>query len=67
VLTHMMGHLKKMLSSDEKNRNLLLLSISTGGGTRSPRVPVTLVRHYVRKHGIAYLARQVFLDPHPWN
>jgi uncharacterized protein YbgA (DUF1722 family) len=28
-------------------------------------VPVTLIRHYVRKYDVAYLARQVFLNPHP--
>jgi uncharacterized protein YbgA (DUF1722 family) len=28
-------------------------------------VPVTLIRHYVRKYDVAYLARQVFLHPHP--
>jgi uncharacterized protein YbgA (DUF1722 family) len=28
-------------------------------------VPVTLLRHYVRKFEVAYLADQVYLDPHP--
>jgi len=28
-------------------------------------VPVTLIRHYVRKYDVAYLKRQVFLNPHP--
>ena len=64
VLTHMMGHLKKMLSSDEKQE--LIVVIDQYRRRLVPLVvPVTLVRHYVRKHGIAYLARQVFLDPHP--
>jgi len=64
VLTHMMGHLKKMLSSDEKQE--LIAVIDQYRRRLVPLVvPVTLVRHYVRKHGIAYLARQVFLDPHP--
>ena len=64
VLTHMMGHLKKMLSSDEKQE--LIAVIDQYRRRLIPLVvPVTLVRHYVRKHGIAYLARQVFLDPHP--
>jgi uncharacterized protein YbgA (DUF1722 family) len=28
-------------------------------------VPVTLLRHYVRKYEIEYLMGQLFLDPHP--
>jgi uncharacterized protein YbgA (DUF1722 family) len=28
-------------------------------------VPVTLLRHYVERLGIAYLAGQVYLEPHP--
>jgi uncharacterized protein YbgA (DUF1722 family) len=28
-------------------------------------VPLTLVRHHVRKHGLAQLAGQVYLDPDP--
>jgi uncharacterized protein YbgA (DUF1722 family) len=28
-------------------------------------VPITLLRHHVRRCGIAYLASQVYLEPHP--
>jgi uncharacterized protein YbgA (DUF1722 family) len=28
-------------------------------------VPITLVRHYVRKFAIAYLEKQIYLEPHP--
>jgi uncharacterized protein YbgA (DUF1722 family)/uncharacterized protein YbbK (DUF523 family) len=28
-------------------------------------VPITLIRHYVRRFEIAYLEKQVYLDPHP--
>jgi len=28
-------------------------------------VPITLVRHYVRKHEVAYIGDQVYLNPHP--
>jgi uncharacterized protein YbgA (DUF1722 family)/uncharacterized protein YbbK (DUF523 family) len=64
VLTHMMGHLKKALSSDEKQE--LLEIIAQYRRRLVPLVvPVTLVRHHVRKYGVAYLARQVFLNPHP--
>jgi uncharacterized protein YbgA (DUF1722 family)/uncharacterized protein YbbK (DUF523 family) len=64
VLTHMMGYLKKDLSSDEKKE--LLDVIGQYRNRLIPLVvPVTLLRHYVRKYGVPYLARQVFLNPHP--
>jgi len=28
-------------------------------------VPLTLIRHYVRRFGVKYLQDQVYLDPHP--
>lgn len=28
-------------------------------------VPITLVRHYVRRLAVPYLAGQIYLDPHP--
>jgi uncharacterized protein YbgA (DUF1722 family)/uncharacterized protein YbbK (DUF523 family) len=64
VLLHMMGFLKKILTKEEKKdifdtiedyRNELIPLI----------VPVTLVRHQVKKHNIAYLLNQVYLNPHP--
>ncbi len=64
VLTHMMGHLKGFLSPDEK-RELLEVIGSYRNRLIPLVVPVTLVRHYVRKYDVAYLDRQVFLSPHP--
>lgn len=64
VLTHMMGHLKKFLTPDEKQE--LLEVIGRYRIRLIPLiVPVTLLRHYVRKYEVAYLERQVFLNPHP--
>jgi uncharacterized protein YbgA (DUF1722 family) len=28
-------------------------------------VPLTLINHHVRVHGVEYLAGQVYLQPHP--
>jgi uncharacterized protein YbgA (DUF1722 family) len=28
-------------------------------------VPITLLRHHVRHHGVAYLTGQTYLEPHP--
>jgi uncharacterized protein YbgA (DUF1722 family) len=64
VLSHMMGYFRKMLSSAEKQE--MIEVISQYRLRLVPLVvPVTLIRHYVRKYDVAYLARQVFLNPHP--
>jgi uncharacterized protein YbgA (DUF1722 family)/uncharacterized protein YbbK (DUF523 family) len=64
VLLHMMGHVRKVLSADEKKE--LLEVISRYREKLIPLVvPVTLIAHYVRKYRVAYLERQVFLHPHP--
>jgi uncharacterized protein YbgA (DUF1722 family)/uncharacterized protein YbbK (DUF523 family) len=64
VLSHMMGYFRKMLSSTEKQE---MIDIIDQYRLRLVPlvVPVTLIRHYVRKYDVAYLARQVFLHPHP--
>ena len=64
VLMHMMGHFRQFLTSDEQQE--LLEVIGRYGNRMIPLVvPVTLIRHYVRKYDVAYLKRQVFLNPHP--
>lgn len=64
VLMHMMGHFRKFLTSDERQE--LLEVIGRYRNRLIPLVvPVTLFRHYVRKYNVAYLERQVFLNPHP--
>jgi uncharacterized protein YbgA (DUF1722 family)/uncharacterized protein YbbK (DUF523 family) len=64
VLLHMMGHLRRFLGSDEKQE--LLEVIGRYRNRLIPLVvPVTLILHHVRKYDIAYLKRQVFLNPHP--
>jgi len=64
VLSHMMGYFRKMLSTNEKQE--MIEVIDQYRRRLVPLVvPVTLIRHYVRKYDVAYLARQVFLNPHP--
>jgi len=60
----MMGYFKDMLSSGEKQE---MIEVIYQYRLRIVPlvVPVTLIRHYVRKYDVAYLARQVFLHPHP--
>jgi len=64
VLQHVAGYFKRDLEPgdrhelggviDEYRRGLVPLV-----------VPLTLVRHHVRRFGVAYLAEQVYLNPHP--
>jgi uncharacterized protein YbgA (DUF1722 family)/uncharacterized protein YbbK (DUF523 family) len=64
VLDHMTGYFSQELSPDERQELI--------GVIRDFRrqiipliVPVTLIRHYVKKYAVAYLLAQVYLDPSP--
>ena len=64
VLTHMMGHLKKLL--DKESRQELVKCIDDYRRGLVPLiVPLTLFRHHVRVHHVPYLAGQTYLEPHP--
>ena len=64
VLQHMTGYFKKLL--DQASRAELLATIDDYGRGLVPLVvPITLLRHHVRLHNVAYLAGQLYLDPHP--
>ena len=64
VLQHMAGYFKTFL--DRGSKDELLQTIEDYRRELVPLiVPITLFRHYVRQHGVAYLAGQVYLDPHP--
>jgi uncharacterized protein YbgA (DUF1722 family)/uncharacterized protein YbbK (DUF523 family) len=64
VLQHMLGYFKKELSADEKSEALDLIE-EFRTGLLPLVVPVTLIRHFVRKYRTGYLASQTYLDPHP--
>jgi uncharacterized protein YbgA (DUF1722 family)/uncharacterized protein YbbK (DUF523 family) len=64
VMMHIVGHLKRVI--DTSDRDELLGSIEDHRRGIVPLVvPITLIRHHVRRHEIAYLRDQVYLDPHP--
>jgi len=64
VLMHMMGYFKKELSSWEKGE--LLEVIGQYQANLVPLlVPLTLLKHYVRKYDQPYLREQTYLEPHP--
>jgi uncharacterized protein YbgA (DUF1722 family)/uncharacterized protein YbbK (DUF523 family) len=64
VLMHIMGYFKKQLDSAEKEE--LLETINQYHDQLVPLlVPLTLLKHYVRKFDQAYLKQQLYLLPHP--
>jgi uncharacterized protein YbgA (DUF1722 family)/uncharacterized protein YbbK (DUF523 family) len=64
VLMHMAGYFKKRLSPDEKQEMLEIIDLYRRE-VLPLIVPITIVKHYVRKYDQPYLKEQVYLDPHP--
>jgi len=64
VMMHMIGHLKRLI--DAEDRDELLTSVEAYRLGELPLiVPITLLRHHVRRHAVEYLHAQTYLDPHP--
>lgn len=64
VLQHMAGYFKHVLGAEEK-AELHGAIEDYRRGLVPLVVPLTLLRHYVRLHKVAYLAGQSYLEPHP--
>ncbi len=64
VLEHLAGFFKVQLSKDEK-QELAGLIHDYRQGLVPLLVPLTLLRHYVRRHDVPYLKGQTYLEPHP--
>jgi len=64
ILQHFMGYFKKLLTSDEKQEILEVIDHYYKGHLPLI-VPLTLLKHYVRKYDQPYLKGQYYLDPHP--
>jgi uncharacterized protein YbgA (DUF1722 family)/uncharacterized protein YbbK (DUF523 family) len=64
VLQHLAGYFKRDLDPDER-AELGEVIDDYRRGLVPLVVPVTLVRHHVRRFDIVYLAAQVYLHPHP--
>lgn len=64
VLQHMLGYFKQHLTPTEKQELLEIIDLHRQG-ILPLIVPVTLLRHYVRKYDQPYLKNQAYLYPHP--
>lgn len=64
VLQHMLGYLKRSLDTDARDELRALIDEHRRG--RVPLlVPMTLMRHHVRRQRVSYLEGQTYLAPHP--
>jgi uncharacterized protein YbgA (DUF1722 family)/uncharacterized protein YbbK (DUF523 family) len=64
VLQHMFGYFSRYLDEDARTELLGLIEEHRQG--RIPLiVPMTLMRHYVRRQNVNYLLGQTYLEPHP--
>ena len=64
VLQHMAGYFKDRLDAGEK-AELQEAIEDHRRGIVPLIVPLTLLRHHLRRHGAPWLEGQTFLDPHP--
>ncbi|SDG49794.1 Uncharacterized conserved protein YbgA, DUF1722 family [Pseudomonas benzenivorans] len=64
VLQHLSGYLKRSLSGDDKQELQQLIG-QYRQGIVPLVVPLTLLKHHLRRHPDRYLAQQVYLQPHP--
>jgi uncharacterized protein YbgA (DUF1722 family)/uncharacterized protein YbbK (DUF523 family) len=64
VLEHMAGYFSKQLSAEER-KELVELIADFRRQLVPLIVPLTLIRHYVKKYDVAYLQEQVYLEPSP--
>jgi uncharacterized protein YbgA (DUF1722 family)/uncharacterized protein YbbK (DUF523 family) len=64
VLQHAAGYFKALLNDDER-REIHEVLEDYRNGLVPLIVPITLLRHHVRRHRVDYLAGQTYLEPHP--
>jgi uncharacterized protein YbgA (DUF1722 family)/uncharacterized protein YbbK (DUF523 family) len=64
VLQHIAGYFKRQLAAGEKEELQGVID-DYRRGLVPLIVPVTLIKHYVRRFEVEYLAGQIYLNPHP--
>jgi uncharacterized protein YbgA (DUF1722 family) len=64
VMMHAAGHLKRLIQTGDRDE--LLAAIDEHRRGIVPLViPLTLLRHHVRRHDVGYLKDQTYLELHP--
>jgi uncharacterized protein YbgA (DUF1722 family)/uncharacterized protein YbbK (DUF523 family) len=66
VLQHLSGYFKQSLSREDRQEMRQLIG-QYQHGVVPLVVPMTLLKHHLRHHPDAYIAQQVYLQPHPEN
>lgn len=66
TLQHLSGYFKQVLSSADRQEMQQLIG-QYRNGVVPLVVPLTLLKHHLRRHPDDYLALQVYLQPHPEN
>jgi uncharacterized protein YbgA (DUF1722 family)/uncharacterized protein YbbK (DUF523 family) len=64
VLQHLLGYFKRDLDPADKAEALAVLR-DYARGLVPLVVPLTLIKHHLRRHAVPYLEDQVYLSPHP--
>jgi len=64
VMHHMLGHLRGRLEAPARD-DLLRLIDDYRAGIVPLVVPLSLIHHYAKLHGVSYLLGQTYLEPHP--
>lgn len=64
VLYHVLGFLKTVLGPADKEELVTLIE-DYRNGLVPLVVPITLLRHHVRRHQVSYIMGQLYLEPHP--
>jgi uncharacterized protein YbgA (DUF1722 family)/uncharacterized protein YbbK (DUF523 family) len=64
VLYHLLGHLKKVLTADDKAEMVAHIEAYSQGLVPLV-VPLTLFKHYFRLHPLPWVLEQTYLQPYP--
>ena len=64
VLMHLLGYVKDSLTAEDKQELLEILDKYRLGQVPLI-VPITLLKHYLRRFPDDYIKQQVYLNPHP--
>jgi uncharacterized protein YbgA (DUF1722 family) len=65
-MQHIVGYFRDRLDAGDRVELLSLIEDHRTGIVPLV-VPITLIRHHVRRLDIEYLKGQVYLEPHPWE